>query len=150
VDHIKLLTLVSGLPGSGKSHWLRARRGSSIVFDDFKAHAIADDWHFTSACSIGPLLSALGAGVHCFVADIDFCDPSRRQEALDALNEHIPPLAIAQVCFANDRRQCEVNVRAAAGRNMGNRLAEIARLSPVYVIPDGASIIPVWAPPVVP
>src|SRR5437016_2437846 len=118
--------LVIGLPGSGKTHYLRHVAGYTGArdFDDFKANAFNDNPDFRSARRFGELLADLWRGRDCIISDIDFCRPESLSEAELCIQGDAPPgTVIERRYFAPDRDQCIANVTLRAKE--GNR--DVAR-----------------------
>ena len=106
------VTFLVGLPGSGKSSFLKQR--AEVVFDDFHAGAFRDSPAFTASRCYLPLRDALQRGDDCIVADIAFCTVERLQAAHNGvrlLREGLGiDLNIAHLYFANDANACRHNV----------------------------------------
>ncbi len=106
------VTFLVGLPGSGKSSFLKQR--AEVVFDDFHAGAFRDSPAFTASRCYLPLRDALQRGDDCIVADIAFCTVERLQAAhngVHLLGEGLGiDLKIAHFYFANDANACRHNV----------------------------------------
>lgn len=121
------VTLVAGLPASGKTTMLRGLASDGAVCVD----DISD-------------LGALPAQrVPWFaVSDVNFCRPGVRAAAEAEIGRRYGAVEVEWVFFANDPRQCLVN---AAARNDGRDVAaDIHVLSRVYVIPEEAVSVPVY------
>lgn len=121
------VTLVAGLPGSGKSSMLRklAADGATCIDD---IHALSE---------LPPRRVRWLA-----VADVNFCRSQVRSAAEAEIERRYGASEIEWVFFANDPTQCLAN---ASARNDGRDVAaDIKALSRVYVIPDGAGIVSVY------
>ena len=144
------LTLVAGLPGSGKTHLLmdlqrQGKVSSEDVFDDFHARANRDSPAPTASRFFGSLLAALAENRNCVVADSAFCDPVRRRAILKALKRFKVHFKTVELFFANDPMSCARNVRAQGERSdIKPRLGLISLLSAGYTIPSGAAVLPVF------
>jgi hypothetical protein len=92
------------------------------------------------------LKNALAEGRSCIIADIDFCRSASREEAVAFLAERFPNTPVSWIFFECHPAACRVNVRRDSGRNVQSRLDAIDRFAPLYRIPQGATIVPVWRP----
>jgi hypothetical protein len=141
----KEVVLLAGLPGSGKTTYLRQMcRDGWMVFDDFKALAFEDCSKFSSSRKLSALLAAIRDGLRCAVADIDFCDTDARNEAEGVLRSEISGLDVRWEFFANDCSACEVNIRTRNRSCLERELDCLAKYSRSYNIPEGAAVLPVW------
>ena len=138
---------VVGLPGSGKTEFIRSMAHPKTEFDDYKAGAFNDDSAFTSARRYLELITTLREGRECVISDIDFCRSEARAEAECILRREVPGLHLQWICFENDPAQCVRNARARAEstrRNLEAELDNIRRYASQYVIPPHAQIFRVW------
>ena len=142
------VTLVAGLPGSGKTSYLsRMEREGWLIFDDYKAEAFEDCSKFRSSKHFSRLTNAVRAGSKCVVADINFCRKESQEEAERELLTEVPGAKVSWCCFENNPFACAVNIRKRPGRSDSQREQELGYLeeySPVYHFPRGAAILPVW------
>ncbi len=110
------VTFVIGLPGSGKTTWVKDfAEPEALVFDDIVTGQVKD------------LIQALEKGKHCYVVDPNLCDPTVRNIAVGVL-----PVGTTTsfVYFENNPEQCKANVKR---RNDGRKVLQaIERLSRVY------------------
>ncbi len=120
------ITLVAGLPASGKSTLLAALAGQGAK--------IIDD--------IGSLDALPTASVDWLaIADVNFCGEDIRQLAVSVLEDRFPGAAIDWVFFENDPAAC---LEVAAARNDGRNVGpDILSLSRRYTIPAGKAALPV-------
>jgi hypothetical protein len=139
------IILIAGLPGSGKTEYMRARQqeGWSII-DDFKANAFNDSFLFWHSRNYETLIMALREGHKYLVADIDFCKTNSRHEAEATLRTQIPDLTLSWLFFENDFHACQANIRRRASRSIEDNLRALHHYSDFYQIPNGAPVIPVW------
>jgi RNase adaptor protein for sRNA GlmZ degradation len=136
--------LLAGLPGSGKSTYLKKLKDEGwLDFDDFKAGAIGNSSAFRNSALFEKLLLALRSGNSCVVADIDFCKSASRAEAETVLLDEIPGVEIRWLFFANDEPACEENVRRRNSKSLGTNLKKLREYSAVYEIPTGVDVRPV-------
>jgi hypothetical protein len=95
--------IVAGLPGSGKTEYVKALRADGWrEFDDFKACAHNNSTAFADARHYDELIQALRAGHQCVVADMAFGLDADRREADRVLRAVVPGLAIDWLFFVND------------------------------------------------
>jgi predicted kinase len=133
--------LVAGLPGSGKSTYLRELELVGwLKFDDFKANAIGNSSTFQNARRFEELVECLRDGRRCVVSDIDFCKTDSREEAERILRARVPNLELAWCFFANDEEACETNAKRRNRTSLPRDLAKLKEYSEVYNIPEAATI----------
>jgi hypothetical protein len=154
-SHSVTITLVVGLPGSGKSTYIaRMQRDQPNLFvvHDFKKETLDGTARFSSSRDFDGLIAALRAGRDAALDDIGFCHPEARKWAerdiRSALDHRIvsasPPanLNFRWVFFENDPAKCEANIRRRAkietDRDLDKELAYLNKHSPNYVPPEGA------------
>lgn len=125
-----MLTLVAGLPASGKTTLLAAHSAAGAL--------VLDDLASLDALPAGPVAWLV-------VADVNFCVPSVRAAAEAELLRRYPSAEVEWTFFENDPEACLANAeRRDDGRNVR---PDILSLSRRYEIPDGAEVTPVWRPP---
>jgi hypothetical protein len=138
------LLLVAGLPGCGKTTYLRElEQEGRRAFDDFKACARNNSPRFRDSRHREALLAAVGEARKCVVADIDFCRSEARTEADLVLREDAPAVRSAWRFFENSPERCEVNIRRRNRPSLETDLRKMRQYSIVYQIPDGAQVLPV-------
>ena len=138
--------MVVGLPGAGKSHYVQAHSGPwAVRVEDYWKDSLP-----TGSRHQASILTALQGGQNCLIADIEFCNPARREEVRRTLQKAIPALRIEHHYFANDPAQCKLNVEERARndpqRDASGEKRKIEQLSARYRIPPGAPVMPVWRP----
>jgi hypothetical protein len=145
------VVLIAGLPGSGKTTYLSQMSVGCwldwLIFDDFKAQAFQDCAKFRSSTKFPELIRALREGRNCVVADINLCKAESREEAERDIAAEVPGVKLNWRCFQNEPSSCAVNVRRRPSRTDLQRQRELqylAEYSPIYEIPAGAVILPVW------
>ncbi len=114
----KEITLLIGLPGSGKSYLIKQRFSNStnyIVFDDFKAGAVLDCSSFCFSKHYPEIIGQIKlGGKHIIIADIDFCAADSYMEAKKILEWWIKGLKsnykIKSIFFENDPLKCKSNL----------------------------------------
>jgi hypothetical protein len=139
------VTLVIGLPASGKSTYLEDFiRDGVPVFDDFMKGSSSDD--FATCLHLQRIEGHLKAARDVVLADVRLTDPEFYGAVVSRLHSITPELRIRNVCFENNRDQCLANSAHRANQQLENHLREqdlIARFSTRYSITPGAEIIPV-------
>jgi hypothetical protein len=146
---VATLTVVVGLPGSGKSRLLDRLRAAcpGVVADDYHAAAHGGSPEVTDSRHYPALIAALRAGLDFYVADIAFTDSGRRLELDRVVRADVAGVVIEWVFFANDLGACLANVRRR-GRESRAEEEEMAQwLAPRYFVPQHATVLPVWTPP---
>lgn len=132
------LTLVVGLPASGKTQWVLGNRERTTYFADDPRHVNQLPSEFR--------LKICGFD-HVMIADPYFCDPQVRSEAHVRLRDLYPHVKkIDHVWFENNPEQCRKNAQGRSSQANGKVLGLIHALSQVYVIPEGAQVMPVYTP----
>jgi predicted kinase len=138
------IILIAGLPGSGKTTYIKARQQEGwSIFDDFKANANNDSSAFRHSRNYEALLTALREGQKCLVTDIDFCKANSRREAEAALRMQIPDLMLSWLFFENAFHACQANIRRRASPSIEDNLRALHAYREMYQIPIGAQVIPV-------
>ncbi len=129
------LTVIVGLPASGKSHFLDERRSSQndpIVAHDFLAQSVTglcrDALKFTD------IALAINNGTNCIIADIAFCYALKRQELEGEMTRRCPGVNVRYIYFENSPTRCIVNARYANRHDTLRRIALIEELSSGYEI----------------
>lgn len=125
------IILVVGLPGSGKTHWVNARKTEHDIFLD-------DVTHFADVIE-----AVKKDPEHLFIADPNLCYP----DTLDYAKELIfaaCAFTTKEIFFQNDPEQCRKN---AARRNDGRDVENSIRMLSAEYNPP-ANAIPVWRPDV--
>ena len=142
------LLFIAGLPGSGKSHWLRTHAPPERFFivDDFMAHAYHDIGRFAHSRWYFPLVFALRAGRDSAISDIAFCDEQRRAEAERVMADAVHQLSYRWIYFENAPSACRHNIELdirKVGRAGTKRLEALETWRQEYTIPEGAEVVPV-------
>ena len=143
------LIVVVGLPGSGKSHYVREQRSSctGVCAEDYMANSQDDSSRFTDSRYYSDLVRDLREGKDCVIADIEYCDTWRRVEVEEVISRDVPGVAIEWHYFENNPSQCEANVNRRGRGTAEEETRKIHRLSRKYQIPPGAKVLSVWATP---
>jgi len=127
------ITLIAGLPGSGKSFLgtEMAKNGSSFIDD-------------ISMIGIVPLENAIKKYEHIIIADVFLCEERTRELAVKRLKSlGIKKKEIEWIFFENNPEKCLKNVeRRDDGRKVKLLIED---LSKDYVIPVGAEVRTIWS-----
>lgn len=141
------LIVVIGLPGSGKSCYLKKLRDDGEfgwICEDFHAGAQLNSREVEASQYLVQLLAHLKAGDVCAVADIAFCCPDRRQKFVDEIIARAPDVEMEFRCFENDKASCIKNVERRARASLPEEKANIEKFSAVYEYPRGTTILSVY------
>jgi hypothetical protein len=140
------LVIVVGMPGSGKSHYIREQQPQfpGICVHDYMSNSHGHSPRFTDSRLYPNLVRALRDGKDCLIADIEYCDTWRRVEVEEVITRDVPGLEIEWRFFENDPAKCEANAERRARSNLAEEKRKIRDLSRKYQIPPEAIILPVW------
>jgi hypothetical protein len=139
-----MLKVVIGLPGCGKTTRLSEMQAAGFrIFDDFHANAFGDSPDAEMSQHYFSLMDALMADQDCAVSDVAFCDPSRRSAFLKAVMVRFPKHPMEWIYFENAPEKCRQNILRRNSPDADRELKALAELAPKYVIPAGATIVPV-------
>jgi predicted kinase len=120
-------TLVAGLPGSGKTTMMQTMVADGAL--------CIDDIRDLSELPTNPV-------PWLAIADVNFCRTEVRTAAETEIIRRFGSVDFEWIFFENDPEQCRSN---AAERNDGRSVvADIDVLSRAYVIPEGATTVPVF------
>src|SRR5207244_2733612 len=113
--NMAVLTIVGGLPGSGKTTCLNQLRKERVdlglVESDYKKDSISHRAEMIHSKHHDNLVPALAAGKDCVIADIVFVRRSKQCEIQDLIRSKVPGVTIQWVIFENDWEQCIRNVQ---------------------------------------
>ena len=126
------VTLIAGLPGSGKSYLARSMSAlvpGSVCCDDPVSPAV--------------LLEEAGDFTDLFACHPDFCLPAARTRVEDTLKAEFYDVAIRWIFFANEPDACSLN---AAMRDEKPVSGYIRMMTKRYVIPENADVREVYKP----
>ena len=119
------ITLIVGMPGSGKTYLAYRLDDNAIVIDDIRSQN-----ELPPPCE------------HLVITDVNFCDQTIRDKSVAILNERYGNPHIDFVFFENDAEKCRKNVLY---RNDGRNVeGTIRRLAPIYQIPQGYKPRTIW------
>jgi len=134
------LIIVIGLPGSGKTEYLKklkAEKKVSAFYDDFQHKAYKKDHDPRLSRHFGPLIAKLKAGQNIAISDILGTQEPYLDLLLNSVVAILPAQKIELHYFNNDPEACRINVvrRARPKETLEKELKFIEKNSPTYVIP---------------
>lgn len=133
------ITVIVGLPGSGKSHLIsdmEDARAGLIVADDFHSCSRNDSPLPEASRYADDIVAALLDGRDVVLSDIAFCDEHRRLALAAWLDTLVPRPAASWIFFDNDLEQCLVNIQGRPGRDAERDAAEAKKFAQRYVPDD--------------
>ena len=151
----RTVTILAGLPGSGKSTYLRQRRAGlppNCCFDNFHECSLDDSSAFKMARCYAALRELLRIGKDCLIADIEYCRTERRLDAVSEIGTISRELGIAirigHAYFQNDPDACRHNIVhryvhsywSGLSRDYIGELRNVDELSAVYQCPSEGAI----------
>lgn len=141
------ITFIIGLPGSGKTTYIKNHFKNAIVFDDFHKDAKNNSPLFKMSANYLPTIKALIDGKECVIADVEFCRPENLEIATQELKEvaTVFNLSIEMdfLFFENAPEKCKTNAIYRGRAHHPQELAKIDELAKIYCIPSNAKIIPI-------
>jgi hypothetical protein len=142
------LTVIVGLPGSGKSYRIGELRisKSGVCVADFMKDSIGHSPRFTDSKHYPRLIMDLRDGKDGVIADVAFCDTGRRIEAEQVVTRDVPEVTIDWEFFENGQAKCRDNARRRNRSNLTEELQKIEDLTAKYYIPRAAEQRTVWSP----
>jgi len=142
------LIVVVGMPGSGKSLYIRKLQPQcpGVCAHDYMEKSHGHSPRFTDSRLYNDLVRALREGKSSLIADIEYCDTWRRVEVESVITRDVPGVEIEWHFFENDPAKCEENVERRNRPKAEEEKRKIRELSRKYQIPREARIIPVWSP----
>jgi len=133
------LTIIIGLPGSGKSTYIKylVEADPQIrVYDDYQGEAYRNDSDPRLSKYFGSLVSDLKQAKSVVVSDIRYCVPHELNLFLGVVLSAAPDVRIKLKYFENNPEACKRNILA---RNREDRVGEelelLEKLSGGYVVP---------------
>ena len=148
------LFVVIGMPGSGKSCYIRNELrplcAEGVCAEDYMAESHKNASRFGASRYYESLIQALKDSKNCAIADIEYCRIKKRKEIEEIVRGEVQGVEIKWYYFENDPAKCEENVNCRENRSNRQKSKErnkICELKKIYVIPpDADKIIPVWSP----
>lgn len=137
------LIAVAGLPGSGKSTYVEriAKQNGVRSISDITQNCWLNWPHLTSS---------LRTGFDCIIDSATFTAPQGRKDLEDRLKKDGVEVDIEWRFFENNPTACLTNILRDGilkpEREFHVRLQRLFEREPYYVIPDGATVIPVYNP----
>jgi predicted kinase len=145
------LIVIAGLPGSGKSFFIRKMKSSfsppALAVTDYMEDSIGNSRKLKDSRHQANLMKLLAEGKDCVIADVQFVRQEMQQELEALVRSALPCVTIKWVCFENDWIQCLKNVDNRAGQDSGKferDATTIVQLTRRHSIPKGAVVRPVW------
>lgn len=134
------LVLIVGLPGSGKTSYVRNLLEQENRFRDYR--------FFDDPARQADLMESLErhvrSGGDALVTDVYLVDPKVRELAENKFKSW-GASQIAWIFFANNPQACLANIaRRQDGRTINSRA--VLEMAKHYVIPAGSEVIPVYRP----
>lgn len=147
-EYMAKLVVVVGMPGSGKSHYIRGQQPlfSGVCSHDYMANSYGHSPRFTDSRWYADLVRDLREGKDCIIADIEYCDTWRRAEVEEVIRRDVLGVEIEWRFFENDPANCDANIERRSRSSVEVEKRNIRELSRKYQVPTGVIIIPVWAP----
>jgi hypothetical protein len=133
------LIVVIGLPGSGKTHYLRTLKAEKIIagfYDDYQRGSYGKDMDPHLSKHYGPLLSKLKQGHTMAVADIAYCHQQHLDAFLRSVLKVLPDTKVELHYFENNPTKALANIKKRARPNFVDKeIAYVKDNSPLYIIP---------------
>lgn len=147
-----VLTIVGGLPGSGKSKWLeqiqRETPTLGVVVPDYKRDSIGHRLEMEFSKQHDDLIRSLREGKDCVIADVVFVCADKRNEIEKIVRREVPDVIITWNVFENNWRQCIRNLvdgDSDDSRCCG-RIKLVLDLREMHSVPRGVAPKPVYRP----
>lgn len=142
------LIIVIGLPGSGKSYYLRQLLKSNEVsayYDDYQKDSYNESSNPYLSKNYGQLLTQLINGDIIAIADIMYCQQDKLAAVIESINHVIPNIEIDMRYFENDPEKAIASIRSRSrsGR-VESEIAYVNEISPQYK-PDSNKVRPMHA-----
>lgn len=153
------LTVVCGLPGSGKSRLLGSMRlenpALAVVAEDYMLKSKDNRTEMNFSRYFDALVHALRGGSDCVIADIEFVKAVKRSELQRVVSGALQGTSVFWhwLAYERDPVQCVVNICRDVDLNdrvqlkrAAERIEKVGKLLPEFSIQVGAEVRPVWRP----
>ncbi|HSW36866.1 MAG TPA: hypothetical protein VLG37_00685 [Candidatus Saccharimonadales bacterium] len=133
------LIIVIGLPGSGKSHYLRKLKADKLIwafYDDYQNKAYGKDPDPRLSRHYGPLLSRLKKGKTMAISDIRYCREPELDWLLKSVLDVLPETELELHYFENKPEAAIKNIKQRTNpQAVEVQLKFVQENSPNYIIP---------------
>lgn len=136
------IILIVGLPGSGKSHYIKGltEQDNFSVFDDF--YSKAEESKIESSVYYDDLIEILDKGGKCIISDIVFCQKNRLDEIKKFINENCKVEFDLKIhFFKNDPENCRKNIIKRGVEKINGEISFIESNGKNYLIGEDADKI---------
>jgi predicted kinase len=135
------LTVIVGLPGSGKSTLVEEKKRfvTGLCVHDYHAAAHNDSPRVEDSRYYHGLIESLRAGHDCVIADIAFCDARRTVRLCEAFTGEVAGLRLEWIYFENAPDKCRSNIQRRARESVSSDLKALDEFAQLYRIPEGVA-----------
>lgn len=141
---IAKITLLVGLPGSGKSTLgnILAKESDSYFLDDISNQTSDINLFFADFFQTHQNIQ------HLIVSDVYFCYEKTLKKAQDILNNHFPNAIIDVIYFENSYQKCLNNINYRISLGDDRKVLEfLFHTSKIYNIPSHIQPVSIWQHP---
>lgn len=141
---IAKITLLVGLPGSGKSTLgnILAKESDSYFLDDISNQTSDINLFFADFFQTHQNIQ------HLIVSDVYFCYEKILKKAQDILNNHFPNAIIDVIYFENSYQKCLNNINYRISLGDDRKVLEfLSNTSKIYTIPSHIQPVSIWQHP---
>ena len=138
---IAKITLLVGLPGSGKSTLgnILAKESDSYFLDDISNQTSDINLFFADFFQTHQNIQ------HLIVSDVYFCYEKTLKKAQDILNNHFPNAIIDVIYFENSYQKCLNNINYRISLGDDRKVLEfLSNTSKIYTIPIHIQPVSIW------
>ena len=142
---IAKITLLVGLPGSGKSTLgnILAKESDSYFLDDISNQTSDINLFFADFFQTHQNIQ------HLIISDVYFCYEKTLKKAQDILNNHFPNAIIDVIYFENSYQKCLNNINYRISLGDDRKVLEfLSNTSKVYTIPSHVHPVSIWQQPI--